>query len=63
MIATAAEANPSCFSPTPLVDVHQTLIPTYLRVVSRGTKLSTDTKTAELIPSIVEAPRSSLGKH
>jgi len=32
MIATAAEANPSCFSPTPLVDVHQTLIPTYLRV-------------------------------
>jgi len=34
MIATAAEANPSCFSPTPLVDVHRTLIPTYLRVVS-----------------------------
>lgn len=37
MIATAAEANPSCFSPTPLVDVHQTLIPTYLRVVSHST--------------------------
>ena len=34
MIATAAEANPSCFSPTPLVDVHRTLVPTYLRVVS-----------------------------
>ena len=34
MIATAAEANPSCFSPTPLVDVHRTFIPTYLRVVS-----------------------------
>jgi len=34
MIATAAEVNPSCFSPTPLVDVHRTLIPTYLRVVS-----------------------------
>jgi len=32
MIATAAETNPSCFSPTPLVDVHRTLIPTYLRV-------------------------------
>lgn len=34
MIATAAETNPSCFSPTPLVDVHRTLIPTYLRIVS-----------------------------
>ena len=33
MIATAAEANPSCFSHTPLVDVHRTLVPTYLRVV------------------------------
>ncbi|KAF9650333.1 FMN-linked oxidoreductase, partial [Thelephora ganbajun] len=32
MIATAAEGNPSCFSPTPLVDVHRILIPTYLRV-------------------------------
>jgi len=32
MIATAAEANPSCFSSTPLVDIHRTLIPTYLRV-------------------------------
>ena len=37
MIATAAETNPSCFSPTPLVDVHRTFIPTYLRVVSSGT--------------------------
>ena len=36
MIATAAEANPSCFSPTPLVDVHRTFIPAYLRVVSSG---------------------------
>lgn len=33
MIATAAEANPSCFSPTPLVDVEETLIPAYLRLV------------------------------
>jgi len=32
MIATAAEANPSCFSPTPLVDVHRTLVPSYLRI-------------------------------
>jgi len=32
MIATAAEANPSCFSSTPLVDVHRTLIPSYLRI-------------------------------
>ena len=36
MIATAAEANPSCFSPTPLADTHRTLVPTYLRVVSGG---------------------------
>ena len=34
MIATAAEANPSCFSPIPLVDVHRTLVPSYLRIVS-----------------------------
>jgi len=32
MIATAAEANPSCFSPRPLVDVEQTLVPSYLRI-------------------------------
>jgi tRNA-dihydrouridine synthase 2 len=34
MIATAAEANPSCFSTTPLVDLEETLVPTYLRLVS-----------------------------
>ncbi|KAL4070451.1 hypothetical protein J3A83DRAFT_4094292 [Scleroderma citrinum] len=32
MIATAAEANPSCFSITPLQDVETTLIPSYLRL-------------------------------
>jgi len=32
MIATAAESNPSCFSPTPLMDVGKTLIPQYLQV-------------------------------
>jgi len=32
MIATAAEANPTCFSRTPLVDLEKTLIPSYLRV-------------------------------
>ncbi|KAJ7597840.1 FMN-linked oxidoreductase [Mycena floridula] len=32
MIARAAEANPSCFSPTPLLDPEQTLIPAYLRL-------------------------------
>ncbi|KAJ7222876.1 hypothetical protein B0H12DRAFT_1031152 [Mycena haematopus] len=32
MIARAAEANPSCFSPNPLTDVEQTLCPAYLRV-------------------------------
>lgn len=33
MIATAAEANPSCFSPTPLSDLEETLIPAYIRLV------------------------------
>ena len=33
MIATAAEANPSCFSPTPLNDLEETLIPAYMRLV------------------------------
>ncbi|KIO06985.1 hypothetical protein M404DRAFT_137681 [Pisolithus tinctorius Marx 270] len=32
MIATAAEANPSCFSSTPLQDLGATLIPSYLRL-------------------------------
>ncbi|KAG5720909.1 tRNA-dihydrouridine synthase 2 [Termitomyces sp. T112] len=32
MIARAAEANPSCFSPCPLEDIEQTLIPSYLRL-------------------------------
>lgn len=34
MIATAAESNPSVFSPTPLTDLPQTLLPPYIRVVS-----------------------------
>lgn len=33
MIATAAEANPSCFSPTPLNDLEEILIPAYMRLV------------------------------
>ncbi|OBZ68467.1 tRNA-dihydrouridine(20) synthase [NAD(P)+] [Grifola frondosa] len=32
MIATAAEANPTCFSPTPLADLEQTFIPPYIRL-------------------------------
>jgi len=32
MIATAAESNPSCFSPTPLVDLEETMIPAYIRL-------------------------------
>lgn len=35
MIATAAESNPTCFSSMPLMDVETTLIPSYLRLVSR----------------------------
>lgn len=34
MIATAAESNPSVFSPTPLVDLESTLVPSYIRLVS-----------------------------
>jgi len=33
MMARAAEANPSCFSPSPLSDVEQTLAPAYIRLV------------------------------
>ena len=33
MIATAAEKNPSCFSPKPLVDLEETLVPDYFRLV------------------------------
>jgi tRNA-dihydrouridine synthase 2 len=33
MIATAAESNPSVFSPTPLDNLEENLIPSYLRLV------------------------------
>ncbi|KAI0063677.1 FMN-linked oxidoreductase [Artomyces pyxidatus] len=33
MVATAAEANPTIFSPTPLADLETTLIPSYIRLV------------------------------
>ncbi|KAE9400932.1 FMN-linked oxidoreductase [Gymnopus androsaceus JB14] len=32
MIARAAESNPSCFSSTPLSDIHETLVPAYIRL-------------------------------
>ncbi|RDX46718.1 FMN-linked oxidoreductase [Lentinus brumalis] len=32
MIATAAEANPTCFSPTPLKDLELTFVPSYIRL-------------------------------
>ncbi|KAJ8474244.1 hypothetical protein ONZ51_g7357 [Trametes cubensis] len=32
MIAEAAEANPTCFSPTPLKDLEQTFVPGYIRL-------------------------------
>ncbi|KAI0652721.1 FMN-linked oxidoreductase [Trametes meyenii] len=32
MIATAAEANPTCFSPTPLKDLQMTFVPGYIRL-------------------------------
>ncbi|KXN85685.1 tRNA-dihydrouridine(20) synthase [NAD(P)+] [Leucoagaricus sp. SymC.cos] len=32
MIARAAEANPTCFSDTPLVDLDKTLVPSYFRL-------------------------------
>lgn len=34
MIATAAESNPTCFSPTPLKDLEKTFVPSYIRLVS-----------------------------
>lgn len=34
MIATAAEANPTCFSPSPLSDLIETFTPAYVRLVS-----------------------------
>jgi tRNA-dihydrouridine synthase 2 len=37
MIATAAESNPTVFSPTPLVDVERTLVPQYIRLVGHRT--------------------------
>ncbi len=33
MIATAAEQNPTCFSPTPLKDLETTFVPAYIRLV------------------------------
>ena len=39
MIATAAEANPTCFSASPLVDLEQTFIPSYIRVVSNPSNI------------------------
>ncbi|EJC98800.1 FMN-linked oxidoreductase [Fomitiporia mediterranea MF3/22] len=32
MIATAAESNPTCFSPTPLSDLIKTFVPSYIRL-------------------------------
>lgn len=40
MIATAAEANPSCFAVTPLRNLETTLIPSYLRLVRTLEQLS-----------------------
>jgi len=34
MVATAAEANPTCFSKEPLEDLEKTLVPSYIRLVS-----------------------------
>jgi tRNA-dihydrouridine synthase 2 len=39
MIATAAESNPSCFLREPLVDLEETLVPDYLRMVSEASGL------------------------
>ena len=33
MIATAAESNPTCFDPKPLVDLEGTLLPPYVQLV------------------------------
>ena len=33
MIATAAESNPTCFDPNPLLELESTLLPQYVRLV------------------------------
>ena len=35
MIATAAESNPTCFSPEPLLDLESTFYPSYIRVIRK----------------------------
>lgn len=48
MIATAAEANPTCFSPKPYTDLETTLIPSYIRLVR-----------ISLVPAVAPSPRTS----
>lgn len=59
MIATAAESNPSVFSPTPLADLEQTLVPSYLRLVSHPLPDLTRTEKAR----IVKVSEQPLGIH
>lgn len=56
MIARGAESNPSCFSPTPLVDVEKTFIPSYLNLVRARYRLlcTTDTEGLFLLVSIYQ---------
>lgn len=60
MIARGAEANPSCFSSTPLEDVETTLVPAYLRVVSIHLH---SLYTSILTSSTGQIPRQSLQPH
>ncbi|KAH7922790.1 FMN-linked oxidoreductase [Leucogyrophana mollusca] len=59
MIATAAESNPSCFSPAPLMDVESTLIPSYLRL---GKYLDNHWASTKFCMVQIKSTRSSLSK-
>lgn len=62
MIATAAEANPTCFSPNPLTDVEMTFIPQYMRLCRYLNNHWSSTKfcTAQFKGSHVNARRADL---
>ena len=61
MIATAAESNPTIFSPTPLLDLERTLMPPYIRLVSIHTRIPFIHFVLTLFT--VQIPRQPLLKH
>ncbi|EMD30861.1 hypothetical protein CERSUDRAFT_163673 [Gelatoporia subvermispora B] len=62
MIATAAEANPTCFSPRPLADLELTFIPNYIRLSKyiKNHWASTKFCTSQFKGAHLEAQRADL---